>query len=99
MSASSSEGVFSDDYAQLDIYLQPHWYETWWAYLLYFFAIVGLGFVGLRFQYKRQQLRNQLQLEKMERNSVIELNAIPYPIYADNGKLNQAKLTKYANFV
>ncbi len=74
VAASSTGGVFSDDYAQIDLYLQPHWYETWWAFMLYLFTIVGLSIVGLRFQYRRQQLRSQLQLEKMERKNSIELN-------------------------
>jgi len=74
VAASSSEGVFSNEYAQLNIYLKPHWYETIWAYFIYSILLIALIIIGFLFQNKRQKLKNQLQLEKMERNNALELN-------------------------
>ncbi|WP_346236658.1 hybrid sensor histidine kinase/response regulator transcription factor [Niabella insulamsoli] len=67
--ASNSDGVWNPQPATLEIIVLPPWWETWWAYGIYFLigALVLLAIyriVQVRQQYHRQILTERLKAEK-----------------------------------
>ena len=66
--AANIDGVWSETGATLDITIRPPWWQTVWAYVLYGFGVLGLGFGVNRIQ--RQRLiakeRQQAQIREAE---------------------------------
>ena len=59
---------------QLEIFINPPFWRTWWAYIIYAIALM-LWIVWLMRSYKRRlTLRNSLELEKRESQQKQELN-------------------------
>lgn len=53
------------DIAQLSFFIQPHWYQTWWAALLFLSATMGLAFFLVKLHRVRLTVqRRKLLLEK-----------------------------------
>ncbi len=50
--AASSEGVWSEE-RSLTVHIQPPWWRSWWAYLLYVVLLIGGAYLVDRFQRKR----------------------------------------------
>ncbi|NDV66274.1 hybrid sensor histidine kinase/response regulator transcription factor [Bacteroides sp. 224] len=65
--------VWDDEVFLLNIYKEPAYYETWFAYLVYcyiFLLVIGLTF---RFIINRIQLRNALKIAQIEKEKTEEL--------------------------
>jgi signal transduction histidine kinase/DNA-binding response OmpR family regulator/ligand-binding sensor domain-containing protein len=73
---TNSQGVWSENIAELQINVLPPWWKTWWAYLLY--GMLGVMAIGLyfRFSINRAKLQQQLVFEKQEADRVRELDAL-----------------------
>ena len=80
--AANSDGVWSEENANISFVIHPPWWQTWWAYCL--FTMAGLSVLGgfyFRFQNnikaKQQQIeQQQQQLEKEQalNNQLADLN-------------------------
>ncbi|TLX74349.1 response regulator [Labilibacter sediminis] len=97
--SSNGDGVWNNEYAALNIYIQPYWYQTWWAILMYFVFIGLVVFIGLRMQYRRHKLRTQLEVEKHERTSVLELNKAKLSFFTNISHEIKTPLTIIAGLV
>ena len=62
------------DVRTLLINVKPPFYLSFWAYLLYLLTLVATSLLVLRFLRIRQHEKSQIQLERMERNKVEEIN-------------------------
>lgn len=70
--AANSDGIWSDEVRSLTINILPHWYQTYWAYVLY-----AVAFVGLAYAYSRLRIANILkhnrQLEDYATKRTVQL--------------------------
>lgn len=57
--ATNADGIWSPSILQLDINIQPPWYRSWWAYLLYVVFFTALIYM----LYRMIRLQNSYQLE------------------------------------
>jgi len=58
--AANSDGVWSDEFRRLNIYIATPWWKTWWFYTLCLFAIAGIVYGGSMYR-----LQQALKLERM----------------------------------
>jgi two-component system, sensor histidine kinase ChiS len=68
---SNNDGVWNKQGTSLQIRILPPWWLTWWAYLLYGLAFIGLlAWIFLNQRYKRalaeQQIKKLLALDKLK---------------------------------
>lgn len=56
------------------INVKPPFYLSFWAYLIYIIMLSATAILILRFLRIRQQEKNQIQLERLERNKIEEIN-------------------------
>ena len=78
---SNSQGIWSDQIAELQISILPPWWKTWWAYLIYV-AVIGSGiWTYFRFSINRAKLQQQLVFEKLETDRVKDLDALKTQLY------------------
>lgn len=62
------------DVRSLLIIIKPPFYRSGWAYLIYIITLLAIAGLILRLLSIRQQEKNQIQLERMERNKIEEIN-------------------------
>jgi signal transduction histidine kinase/ligand-binding sensor domain-containing protein/DNA-binding response OmpR family regulator len=71
--ASNGEGVWSRVPASLQFNVLAPWYKTWWAYVLYAAAALGVVALYRRFEMAQQQLKNKLAVEHFQAEKEKEL--------------------------
>ena len=69
---ANSYGEWSDDQATISISIQ----RRWWLYILSYIAAFLVIYAAYKFTKFRMRLNNQLQVEKLERQKIKELNDI-----------------------
>lgn len=58
--ACNNDGVWSQTQATLNFTLKPHWYQTWWASILYFATVAGGLYGGHQYRLRRLHRQNAL---------------------------------------
>ncbi len=80
---SNSQGIWSENIAQLKITVLPPWWRTWWAYFLYL-LVVGFAIRAyFKFKVNKVKLQNQLSFEQHEAKRVKELDAVKTQLYTN----------------
>jgi signal transduction histidine kinase/ligand-binding sensor domain-containing protein/DNA-binding response OmpR family regulator len=64
--ASNSDQVWSNDVADLKIFISPPPWRTWWAYLIYFLIISGLLWFSRYIKLRRIYLQNRLEIANIK---------------------------------
>ena len=54
------------DKTLLIIHVLPPWYRTWWAYILYIMASIGILYFYIRYNNDKQRMRYEVKLAQME---------------------------------
>jgi len=72
--STNEDGIWSDDVKELAILIRPPFRKTWPAYLLYAFALAGLGYIFYNYQTNKIRQRQQRALEKMQQQKEKELH-------------------------
>ncbi len=80
---SNSQGTWSSEIAELKIIVNPPWWLTWWAYLLYALLIGYLIRTYLLYNINKTKLQAQLQFEQKEAKRVKELDTLKTQLYAN----------------
>lgn len=65
--SANSDGTWNKEGISVSFYIQPAWWTTWWAYLIYFTSIGGIIYGVYRFQ-----LSKKLALEETKRLQEID---------------------------
>lgn len=68
--ASNNSDLWSRDDIQLIIHVLPPPWQTGWAYLIYFASVLSIIFIVVRYLLSKIKLKNDLQLQAMERQSI-----------------------------
>ena len=64
LNATNTSGHWSTCVRRLAVTIYPPWWATWWAYLLYALAFMGLVWLGVRLYLNRLRLRQSLALQR-----------------------------------
>lgn len=80
---SNSQGIWSDQVAELKIKVLPPWWLSWWAYGVYALLAAGLIRAYLRFNVNKARLQSQLNYEQIEAKRVKELDTIKTQLYTN----------------
>ncbi|MGI9542246.1 MAG: sensor histidine kinase, partial [Cyclobacteriaceae bacterium] len=75
--ASNNDGVWNEEGTALNLTITPPWWATWWAYLFYGLAVVGLiwGYFQYRINVHQQRLK-QKETELRAQTAEAEAKAI-----------------------
>jgi len=75
--------VWNEEGVSIAIIINPPWWATWWAYVLYGIFIVSL-FTGItRFYLNRQRLKQQLELEHEHTEKLGEIDQMKSRFFAN----------------
>jgi signal transduction histidine kinase/ligand-binding sensor domain-containing protein/DNA-binding response OmpR family regulator len=74
--SSDENGVWSDEVTSLRIRVQPPWYASWWAYLLYVITTIALVYLVTHNIANRIRLRNELKISLIDKEKTEELTQI-----------------------
>ncbi len=74
--AKSASGVWSKNHASVEVNISPPWWQTWWAYLLYFILIAGTIIGIWKYELKRR-------LAKTESKRLLELDNLKTRLYTN----------------
>ena len=72
--ASNNDNVWNSEEATLRITIDPPFYKTWWAYLLYFSIITFIIVKIIRHQHDKHERERELRYKQMEQDKVNELH-------------------------
>ncbi len=80
---SNNDGIWNEEGIKITIIVTPPWWGTWWAYV-----VDGLLFIsGLywirKYELNRIKLKNQLKLEKVETDSLRNLDQVKSHFFAN----------------
>lgn len=81
--ATNSDGIWNEEGASIKVILRPPWWQTWWAYILYAFAFVGILYGARQFELNRVNLRNQLELKHFEAQKLQEVDQMKSHFFAN----------------
>lgn len=72
--AANIEGIWSGQVTQLEVTIVPAPWKTTWAYSLYSLLFLSLIYLFRKYELARFKLKNELRLERLERQKNKELN-------------------------
>ncbi len=100
--ATNSDGEWSDQVVKLEIRIDPPWWRTWWATILFF--LTGLGFVILIYQARIKQIQQNEAYHRKEaeykqliaetETAVLRLQMDPHFIFNSMNSINSYLLNK-----
>lgn len=71
--AANSDGVWSDDLAQIQLVILPPWWRTWWAYMLY--GVLAVGALVLIGRTERRRLIRKERERAAQRENELRTEA------------------------
>ncbi|NVK52689.1 MAG: hypothetical protein HWD85_07115, partial [Flavobacteriaceae bacterium] len=89
--ASNAYGVWNDIGKSLTITILPPWWQTWWAYSLYAFLLVMIGFVSYSGLKRRIRMKERAQSLEREVAQAKEIEKAYTELKATQSQLIQAE--------
>lgn len=80
---SNNDGVWNESGLSLDLLIKPPWWRTIWAYLVYAIIIFSALILLRRYELKRIELGNQLKFEKVQTDSLRNLDQTKSRFFAN----------------
>lgn len=80
---SNSQGMWSGNVKELRITVNPPWWRTWWAYVIYVLLIGFAARAYIIFRINKTKLQSQLHYEQQEAKRVKELDTLKTQLYAN----------------
>ena len=80
---SNNDGIWNEAGLSLKIIVNPPWWSTWWAYILYGIFITLIFAGSTKFYLNREKLRTQLQLEHDHAKKLEEVDKLKSNFYAN----------------
>ncbi|MEL7001252.1 MAG: two-component regulator propeller domain-containing protein [Bacteroidota bacterium] len=81
--ATNSDGVWNDDIASIRVNISPAWYDTYWAYAVYFLIVGLIVWRIIAMIINRERLSAQYQVEHIELAKMQELNEMKSRFFAN----------------
>ena len=83
VNGTNQDGIWSKNTAQIEVVIEPAFWNTWWAKIIYFLLFFYLLFWGWRISTFQIRERNKLKLEKLERLKAEEINQAKIDFYTN----------------
>lgn len=80
---TNNDGVWSEREASALLIIDPPFWQTWWAYVLYAIGGFLVLYVLRRYEMNRMRLKNQLRLEHVNRDRMKELDSLKSRFFAN----------------
>ena len=80
---SNNDGIWNKKGASLSFVIMPPWWQTWWAYLIYGLLFFSSLLFIRHYELNRLKLKTQLKLEKVESNSLRNLDKLKSRFFAN----------------
>lgn len=80
--AANADGIWGEEKI-LSIKILPPFWLTWWAYLIYLALFVGILYGVRALTLMRVNFNNKLELERLEREKLEEVNQMKLQFYTD----------------
>ena len=80
---SNNDGVWNEEGASLQIIIHPPPWQTWYAYLVYGLLLTGIILRYRRFLINRAKLRTAIEIERMEKEKVQEIDHMKSRFFAN----------------
>ncbi len=80
---SNNDGVWNEKGIALTLIITPPWWSTWWSYILYGILILSGLYLIRHYELNRLNLKNQLKLEKVETDTLRNLDHLKSNFFAN----------------
>ncbi len=80
---SNNDGVWNEDGLALAVIVTPPWWQTWWAYFMYGILFLNALYLVRRYELNRFNLKNDLQLERVETDTLRKLDQLKSHFFAN----------------
>lgn len=80
---SNSDGIWNEEGFALNVTVKPPWSRTTFAYFLFGLGLLLLVYVLRRYELNRINIRNQLKLEKVEIDTLRQLDKLKSQFFAN----------------
>ncbi len=80
---SNNDGVWNEEGISIPIEVLPHWSGTWWSYIGYLLLFLFLMYIIRKYEMKRIEMKNNLELEQKEYNSLKVLDQLKSRFFAN----------------
>jgi signal transduction histidine kinase/ligand-binding sensor domain-containing protein/DNA-binding response OmpR family regulator len=81
--ASNNDGIWNEAGIGIGLTVTPPWWQTWWAYFIYLVMFLGAGYSLRRYELNRYNLENQLELERVQTESLRKLDHLKSEFFAN----------------
>ena len=80
---SNNDGVWNEHGLALAVIVTPPWWRTWWAYFIYVVLFLNGLYLLRRYELNRFNLKNQLEIERVETDSLRNLDQLKSHFFAN----------------
>ena len=81
--ARNKQGAWSQKSALFELKISSPWWDRWWAYLIYTIVLIIIMGAIYRYEKKRQLLKTELELEKVQLNKVKEIEQMKSSFFSN----------------
>ena len=81
--ATNADGIWSDEYASIKIKVNPPWWKSFWAYVLYLVTIAVSLYGIRRFGLNRTRLQGELKMREFESQKFREIENMKSRFFAN----------------
>ena len=81
--ATNNDGIWNETGIALKLIITPPWWSRWWAYILYGVFILSVLYLIRRYELNRLKLKNQLKVEKVEIDTLRNLDQLKSHFFAN----------------
>ncbi len=83
ITSSNNDGIWNNNIRNIKIIVKPAPWLTWWAKTIYVLVLISIGIAWLRYYKIKSHLKNQLFVEKLEKEKAVELNEIKLDFFTN----------------
>ena len=81
--STNADRIWNDNFASIEVFINPPWWRTPYAYYSYI-ILIGLGLFAIRrFEMSRTKLRNELRMREIEAQQKTELESMKSRFFAN----------------
>ncbi|MDX1641411.1 MAG: two-component regulator propeller domain-containing protein, partial [Balneolaceae bacterium] len=80
---SNNDGVWNEEGLSLAVIVSPPWWHTWWAYGFYAALFLSILYGARRYELNRFNLKNQLEIEKVQTDTLRNLDQLKSHFFAN----------------
>ncbi len=95
--ASNNDGIFTTEPISMKIIVEPPFWMTWWAYILYSLTILSLLWMILHFNFKKQKKKFDHEQRILEAKRMHDMDEMKFRFFTDVSHEFRTPLTLVIN--